>query len=159
VTPPAQPDAGGQPGRDAQPPVDDLRRALDSERQRARELEREVRRLADAEAARADASKPELERERSRADRERQRADAAEAKVAVMERDALARQVAAEAGIATLWHRLSGDDVRALRADAGRLREELGLGSGSLDGGVRGVGVPPKPQTMDEIIRAGARRH
>jgi len=63
-----------------------------------------------------------------------------EAEIGSRDRDALRRQIADESGIPTLWARLQGDDARSLRADANRLRDELGVGKGALDGGVRGMG-------------------
>lgn len=131
--------------RDADLTGPELAKALKEERKRNRDLAAEVRRLADAEQARTDAEKTELERATERATK-------AEAQVASMQREMLARQVANETGIPQLWHRLTGDDVRSLRADAGRLREEMGLTSGALEGGARGEGMP-EAQSMDDLIR------
>jgi hypothetical protein len=132
--------------RDAELSGTSLEKALKEERRRARSLEAELRQIREAEQARADAEKTDLQRAT-------ERAESAERRVASMEREMLARQVANEAGIPTLWHRLSGDDTRALRADAQRLREEMGLTTGALEGGVRSDGVPAQPQSMDELIR------
>lgn len=165
VTPTGQPsppdsgtrdaDATGNTDRDADTGALDraeLAKALQAERRRSREIERELKRLSDAEKTRTDAEKTELERVA-------ERAETAERRVAEMEREALSRQVAGEAGIPQLWHRLRGEDVRALRADAQRMREELGLASGALEGGVRSDGVPAAAQSMDDLIRGvGSRR-
>jgi hypothetical protein len=124
----------------------ELQKALKAERHRSREMERALKALQDAEKTRTDAEKSEIERAT-------ERAETAERRVASMEREMLARQVANETGIPGLWHRLSGDDTRALRADAQRLREEMGLTSGALEGGVRSDGVPAQPSSMDELIR------
>lgn len=132
--------------RDAALDRAELQKALKAERQRARETERQLKALQDAEKQRSDAEKSELERAT-------ERADAAERRVAEMERESLARQVANESGIPSLWHRLSGTDTRTLRADATRLREELGLTPGALEGGVRSDGVPAQPDSMDDLIR------
>ena len=75
-----------------------------------------------------------------------------------MEREALAREVANEAGIPTWWDRLRGDNVRELRADAARVRELTGVGRGALDGGVRGIGGRNEPTSMDDLIRSGVKR-
>lgn len=139
-------------GSESHVPDAGLRNALESERQRGKELEKELKQLRASEKARADAEKSELEKLQ-------ERADSAEARVRVMERESLARQIANEHGIPQLWHRLSGDDARALRADAGRLRTELGLGEGALDGGVRSTGAPSSATpSMDDLIRQGAGR-
>lgn len=149
------PPGGGTDGGTAgDPHVPDagLRTALDSERQRGKELEKELKAIRAQEKARADAEKSELEKLS-------ERAESAESRVRIMERESLARQIANEHGIPQLWHRLSGDDARALRADAGRLRTELGLGEGALDGGVRSTGAPSSATpSMDELIRQGAGR-
>jgi hypothetical protein len=127
-----------------------VEKALREERKRNRSLEAEIREFRAAEQQRIDAGKTELQRQT-------ERAELAERTVAQMQREMLARQVAGEAGIPQLWHRLSGDDTRALRADAQRLREEMGLTSGALEGGVRGDS-PNAPVSMDELIRGGVRR-
>lgn len=165
-TPPADPPAGGTPPagpasatqrRDADDRAE-LRSALDSERQERKRLEAETKRLQAAIDSQADAGKPEVERERARADREATRANEAEARLAQKEVEALAHQVAGEAGIPHLWEWLKGDDLRSLRANAQKLRESMGHQGGALDGGARGIGVPQEPTSMDEMIRAGARR-
>jgi hypothetical protein len=137
--------------RDAETlPGEDIKAALKAERERARTLERELKRVQAREKERADAEKNDLERAT-------ERAETAEARIATMEREMLARQVANEAGIPSLWHRLVGSDVRTLRADAMKAREEMGLTEGALDGGVRGQGASPT-QSMDDLIRGGVRR-
>lgn len=141
----------GQDRRDAGLAGEELQRALARERRTRREMEKELKALRDEKQARADAEKSDLDRANERAER-------AEARVAEIEREMLARQVANEAGIPLMWERLRGDDLRALRADASKLREELGLGEGALDGGVRGLGASAQPQSMDDLIRRGARR-
>jgi hypothetical protein len=156
VTPPAD-DATRTQGREGERPgeEDDLARAtraLDSERTARRDAERQLRELQDA-------GRSDLEKAIARADRAESERDDANRKVERMEWEALARQVAGEAGIPTLWDRLRGDDLRALRADATRLRQEVGLEDGALDGGVRGTGTRDRQPTMDEIIRfKGGRR-
>jgi hypothetical protein len=150
-TPPEPEETEDEQRRDAELPVEQLRKALDAERRQRRAAEREVKRHADAAKAQADAEKTELERMT-------ERATLAEAKIADYEREVLARQIAAEAGIPEWWDRLSGEDVRSLRADAQKVRERLGYGSGALDGGVRGSGVVQREPSMDDLIRSGARR-
>lgn len=142
--------ANGEEGRDAHLP-EGARRALQAERQKSADLEKEVTRLRSAEQKRADAEKSELQLAQ-------ERAEAAEAKAANLEREALSRSVAAEFGIAQWWDTLQGDDLRTLRASAQRLRERLGMPQGSMDGGVRGSGTPGQVPDMDALIRAGARR-
>lgn len=139
--------------RDANLAGPELERAIKEERKRNREMAAELTELRNREKARADAEKTDVERLT-------ERAETAERELAATRREMLARQVANEAGIPQLWHRLAGDDVRALRADAGRMREEMGLGSGALEGGVRSDGLPNQPQSMDDLIRGvgGARR-
>jgi len=158
----AQRDAASTSSDDARDRRDDgaseLRRALEREREQRKSFEKEAKRLADEIATRDDAGKSETERARTQLERERERANTAEARIAVMEREALAREVATEAGIPTWWDRLRGDNARELRADAARVREQLGVGRGALDGGVRGVGGTPEPQSFDDLIRAGAKR-
>jgi hypothetical protein len=137
---------GNLDSRDADLDREALRTALSRERSHSKEIERSLRELQSAEQSRVDAGKSELERANERAQQ-------AERRVAEMERESLARQVAGETGIPTLWHRLNGTDTRSLRADAQRLREELGLTPGALEGGVRSDGVPAQPSTMDDLIR------
>jgi len=137
----------------------ELRTALEAERKERKRLEAETRRLQSSIESHADAGKSEAERERARAEREAARANEAEAKLAAKETETLARQVAAEAGVAHLWGWLKGNDLRELRADATRLREAMGMQGGPLDGGVRGRGVNGQGETsMDDLIREGARR-
>ena len=149
-----------QPEANADRREDDggLRRALESERESRRRAEREAKTLRDEIAKRDDAGKSDVERLTGIAAREKERADAAEARVAKFERDTLAREIATEAGVPEWWDTLTGDDARSLRASANKVRERLGAGRGSLDGGVRGLGGPPTPESMDDLIRAGARR-
>ena len=142
--------------RDADPV--ELRNALQSERERRKSYEAEARRLQALVDQQADAGKSEAERAATRAERAEARVRELEAEIGSRDRDALRRQIADESGIPTLWARLQGDDARSLRADANRLRDELGVGKGALDGGVRGMGGAPQPTSMDELIRAGARR-
>jgi hypothetical protein len=138
--------------RDASLSPEDAKKALDASRRAERQARKELKRYQDEEQARNDANKTELERASERAAK-------AETRVAEMEREALARQVANESGIPTLWHRLTGTDVRTLRADAQRMREEMGMQSPTgMDGGVRSLGNPPQPSSMDDLIRQGARR-
>jgi hypothetical protein len=137
-------------GRDAHMPPE-VRKALQSEREARRNAERELKRYVDAERQRADAEKTEVQRQTDRA-------EAAEKRIATLEREGLARTVAAEAGIPDWWDRLQGDDVRALRADATRIREMLGKGRGALDGGVRGSRPLGREPTMDDLIRSKAGR-
>lgn len=142
---------GGEDGRDAQISGEhELRQALQSSRAEARRFERELKALQAKEKERADAELSEVERATARA-------EAAEARVKQMEREGLARQIAAELGIPQLWHRLTGDDARSMRADGARFREELGLGQGALDGGVRGGPSQSATPSMDELIRGGVR--
>jgi len=154
---PARREAGGDQGdddqaqRDAALDREELTKALNRERRTRREADRELKRLRDAEAARTDAEKTELQRAT-------ERAEAAEARLASMERAALAQQVAREEGIPDWADELRGDDARALRTHAQRIRERLGRVAPGMDGGARGLGVPPAPQSMDDLIRAGARR-
>jgi hypothetical protein len=144
-------DADGGGGRDAHAP-EVLRRALEAERASRKDAEKELARLRDAEKQRSDAEKSELQLAT-------ERADAAEARASTLEREGLARQVAAESGIPSWWDTLQGDDVRSLRASASKMRERLGMdGGGGMDGGVRGTTVPGQPASMDDLIRAGARR-
>lgn len=157
----AKRDASSQSSSDARDRRDDgaseLRKALEKEREQRKQSEREARRLADEIAQRDDAGKSEGERQRAQYERERERANTAEARIAVMEREALAREVANEAGIPTWWDRLRGDNARELRADATRVRELMGVGKGALDGGVRGAGGRTEPTSMDDLIRAGVK--
>jgi len=167
-TPPgSDPDGGTPPGQSTQQPgrgspgdpAVELRTALDAERKERKRLEAETKRLQGAIESHADAGKSEAERERARAEREAARANEAEAKLAAKETETLARQVAAEAGVAHLWAWLKGSDLRELRADATRLREAMGMQGGPLDGGVRGRGVPQgQEMSMDDLIREGVRR-
>jgi hypothetical protein len=148
----AQTDADSQ--RDASLSADDLRKVLDASRQEARRAQRELKRYQDAEKAREDANKTELQRMT-------ERAESAERRVAEMERSELAKDIAREAGIPTLWHRLTGTDARSLRADALRIREELqSIGAlpetPGMDGGVRSLGVPPQPGRFEDMIRGRA---
>lgn len=133
---------------------DDLRRQLRASRRAEKDAARELKRYQDAEKAREDANKSELQRAT-------ERAEAAELRVATLERANLAQQIATEAGIPTWWDKLDGDDARGMRADAQRIRERLGL-SGTpgpgMDGGVRSLGAPPQPVSMDDLIRGGSRR-
>ena len=141
--------------RDASASPDDLRRALDASRKAERQAARELKRLQDAEKAREDANKTELQRAT-------ERADAAEAKASALERQIAAQAIAAEFGVPQWADELRGDaDTRSMRAHAQRIRERLGL-SGTpgpgMDGGVRSLGAPPQPQSMDDLIRGGVRR-
>lgn len=171
--PPAPPAAGGamppgqpppsEPAREApaaEEPAEDPREAglgeegqrlLREARKAARDSERELKRLRDAETARTDAEKTELQRAT-------ERAEAAEAKAAGMERERQAQSIAIEEGIPEWWEELRGEDTRTLRAHAQRLRERLGRSSPGMDGGARGLGVPASAQSMDDLIRGGARR-
>lgn len=152
---PPPPDPPGDPGdggtdddvsRDAG--VDDLRKALNSERRTRRDLARELKGLQDAEKARADATKTDIERATDRA-------EAAERRVSELERTTEAAKIAAEFQIPQWADELAADlDTRAMRAHAQKIRERLGGGSG-MDGGVRGLGVPPAATSMDDMIRKG----
>jgi hypothetical protein len=146
-------DSGGteeEQRRDAQLPPE-YRKALQSEREARKAAERELKQLRGVEQQRVDAEKTEVQRQT-------ERAQAAERRIATLEREALARQVASEAGIPDWWDRLTGDDVRALRADATRVREMLGQGKGALDGGMRGTRPLGREPTMDDLIRSKAGR-
>lgn len=166
VTPPNTEPAGGTPpatgtggqGRGEPDPAAELRTALEAERAQRKRHEADVKRLQAQIDHQSDAGKSEAERERSQ--RERVEAENAQlrSELAQKETEGLARQVAAEAGIGHMWQRLQGDDLRALRADATRLREEMGMPGGALDGGVRGGQRPTSPPSMDDLIRSGARR-
>jgi hypothetical protein len=160
-TPPPEPtrDAGtdgttdDDARRDAGASVDDLRKALNAERRSRRELDREIRALREADKAREDASKTDLERAV-------ERANAAEARASALERQAEATKIAAEFQVSEWAEELAGDpDARAMRAHAQRIRDRLGLRSGGMDGGVRSTGVPPAPQSMDDMIRRGFGRN
>jgi hypothetical protein len=151
VTPPPETHPGGERSESDSADVQELRQTLKREREQTKAFERELRALQQKEKERSEAEMTELEKAQSRA-------DAAESRVKAMERENLARQVAAESGIPQLWHRLSGDDARTMRADAARFREELGLGQGALDGGVRGGMPQSATPTMDDLIRGGVAR-
>jgi acetylornithine deacetylase/succinyl-diaminopimelate desuccinylase-like protein len=85
--------------------------------------------------------------------------DALLARVSEMERAKQAVDVATEFGVHEWADELAKDeDTRAMRAHAQRIRDRLGRTSPGMDGGVRGMGVPPSPQGMDDMIRAGVRR-
>ena len=131
--------------------VDELKRQLRAARRGARDADRELKTLRDREQARADAEKTELERAT-------ERAEAAEARVAALERQNLAQQIAAEAGIPEWADKLDGNDARAMKADAMRIRERLNPGSPGMEGGVRSFGVPPQAGRMDDLIRGAGRR-
>jgi len=135
--------------RDAGASVDDLRKALNSERRSRRDSERELKALRDAAKAREDAEKTDLQRAT-------ERAEAAEARANVLERQAEAVKIAAEFQVSDWSDELAGDpDTRTMRAHAQRIRDRLGRGSSGMDGGVRGSGVPPVAQSMDDMIRRG----
>lgn len=134
--------------------AEQTREQLLASRRNEKRLQRELDRFQKAEKARADAEKTELERVT-------ERAETAERELATMRRNELAKDAAREAGIPNLWHRLSGNDVRSLKADALRVREELqALGliqtPPGMEGGVRSLGAPPQPARMDELIRGRA---
>ena len=162
----AQPDASGakpeaegrEDGERREDGAEGLRRALDAEREQRKRAEREARDARAEIAKRDDAGKSEDERRSAQLARETERANVAEAKLAELERRELARQIATEAGIPSWADELQGDSPRELRAHATRIRERLGIGEGSLDGGARGLGGPAQPESMDDLIRAGARR-
>lgn len=131
--------------------ADDLRRQLRAARRAERDAERELERYRNAEKARADAEKSELQRAT-------ERAEAAEARVAALERQNLAQQIAAEAGIPEWADKLDGNDARTMKADAIRIRERLNPGSPGMEGGVRSLGVQPQAGRMDDLIRGAGRR-
>ena len=138
--------------RDAELSPADLQKALNASRKEARENARELKRLRDAEKAREDANKSELERAV-------ERAEAAEARAATLERANQARDVAAEFGIPNWADELANDpDTRTMRAHAERIRQRINPGSPGMDGGVRGLGAPVQPSSMDDLIRGVGRR-
>lgn len=136
-------------GRDAQQPPAEVLKALRAERRRARELEKELNTHRAADKAREDAGKTELQR----VSEER---DVAVARANSLERAKQATDVAAEFGVPDWADELAQDeDTRTMRTHAQRIRDRLGRTSPGMDGGVRGVGVPPAAQSMDDMIRRG----
>jgi hypothetical protein len=152
----------GRDRRDADAPTDEAgwRKALNAERERRRIAEREARDAATRLQDRERSGMSELERLTAERDDVTTERDELRNRLTTIERETLARTVATEAGVPDWWDKLTGDGERALREDAARIRERLGLGSGSLDAGPRQIGGPPQPRSMDDLIRrkAGAAR-
>jgi hypothetical protein len=163
--PPAQLPTEREPEREAPPresePEDEReaqlgeegRRLLRDERRARKDAEKRLKTLEDADKARRDAAKTDLER----VTEER---DALKAERDALLRKGQATEVAAEFGIAEWADELAGDeDTRTMRDHARKIRERLGRSAGpGMDGGVRGLGLPPQPQSMDDLIRQGVRR-
>src|SRR5262245_63328482 len=162
---PPEPPPAADAGREAPPPAEseeerreaqlsseEVLRALRSERRNQRETEKQLRQLQEAERQRQDAGKSELQRVTEERDELAQR-------VSVLERTKQASEVAVEFGVPEWAEELAQDeDTRTMRAHAQRIRDRLGRTSPGMDGGVRGMGIPPAPQSMDDMIRAGVRR-
>jgi hypothetical protein len=87
------------------------KRALDAMRKELREAKLRTRELEEADRARQDAERTELEKATGRA-------ETAEQRIAELEHEALAREVATENGIAKHWRRLIGKTRDELEADA-----------------------------------------
>ena len=97
------------------------KRALEAERKRARQAEKELKAIREQLKEREDADKSELERLQERAAQEEKRAEDAEAKV-------IRSEVAAAKGLsAAQAKRLVGSTREELEADADEMRTELGL--------------------------------
>lgn len=172
ATPPATPGAGSatlpahpptEPEREA-PSTDENedpreaglgeegRRLLREARKAAKDAERELKSLREEKKTREDAEKTELERATEERDTLRSERDA-------LLRAKQATEVAIEFGVPEWADELAtNEDTRTMRAHAQRIRDRLGRTSPGMDGGVRGLGLPPSPQSMDDMIRQGARR-
>ena len=166
ATPPASSDEGATPA--ATPDDSGLRQTLDRERAKTRDAERTLaearRRIVELEdrgktddelrAARLQRAEFDLEQANTRI-RE------LEADVARRELDSLKAQIAAEEGIPTLASRLQGNDIRTLRQDAKKLREErdAAIPTGSLGIGVGGGASGQRGRVdMNTLIRQAAGR-
>lgn len=97
------------------------KRALEAERKRARQAEKELKAIREQLKERDDADKSELERLQERAAAAEKRAEEAEGKI-------VRAEVAAAAGLsAAQAKRLVGSTREELEADAAEMRTELGL--------------------------------
>lgn len=161
-------------GKGAKPdtPTDDenLRSALDKERDARRDAERRAAQMRDRVTELEDAGKSELERATSALKRATDELSKQGARVTELEGelsrrdlDTLKAQVAAEFELPpSVAKRLQGKDARELRADAKSLKEELGnsggrtatigVGRGGAAGGTRRV-------DMNTLIREAAGRN
>ena len=165
----ATPQAGSTEGATPDTPLGEAgQAALDRERDARRDAERKAaeyrRRLNEAE----DASKPELERVKAQAERARLEAEAHQTRIAELESelsrrdlDTLKAKVAAEFELPpSVASRLQGSDLRALRADAKDLVEQLKAGQpvGNFGGGQGGSAAGRGRVDMNQLIREAAGR-
>lgn len=132
-----------------------LKRALESERQAAKDAKRELatvrQELAAAKAA-SDSTKSETEKLAERVQR-------AEERAAEAERQALVSAVVTAKGLPPeLARRLQGNTQEELEADADELLAHLKptAGAGTFAGGTRGGGA--KDQSMDQLMRGAVGR-
>lgn len=128
------------------------KKALNAERRRASQAEKQAKDLA--------ARLKEIEdKDKSEVDKLREELEAAKRDAETARKDALRLKVGSAKGLPEkVAARLQGDTEEEMAADADSLLEELKPGSpkGSADGGNRGK--PPKSGTdMDALIRAAAR--
>jgi len=151
VSPPPEPEReerNGDEPRDGD--VVGLKSALRTERSSRRDAEKELTdartRLKEFE----DRDKTELERVVTERDELR-------GQLTKLQTDSLKKQIATEVGMAELWEWLQGESAQQLRANAVKLREQMG-GPQPTDGGARQVGGPPEAVSMDDRIRRAAGR-
>ena len=167
---------GGQAdtGRDAPAGADTTqqlrdagRDALAKEREARREAERRAGDLEKRLQALEDAGKSEIERAYAQRDRqavelEMERATRQRLETELASRDLLElkRQIATELGVPLeAAHRLQGDDVRSLKADAQRYLEERRLAEGDLGVGRGGAATGRGSVDMNTLIRHAAGRN
>jgi len=157
------PHNGEGTGRDPDPTLGDGgKRAIAELRRELRSISKERDELRSAEQERQNAERTEVER--LTAER-----DDLQTRIAALESQTLAREVAAEKGIPHAWHRLRGKSKEELEADADAFKEENGIkdedpgrpGGGTvadLGAGPRSGSTATGSQGMSDAIRRRARR-
>lgn len=171
-TPDGEKPTGEDKGAKPDTPTDDdnLRGALDKERDARREAERRAAQMRDRVTELEDAGKSVEERTQGALKRATDDLAKTAARVSELEgelqrrdHDALKVQIAAEFELSpTVAKRLQGKDARELRADAKSLKEELG---GSARQGIIGVGRGgaagggSRRGDMNSLIREAAGRN
>jgi hypothetical protein len=157
-------DAGG--GSSDESLRDAGKEALDKERaarreaeKRAVEAERQLQSLQDAGKSELERAVARLDRQAAELEAERATRTQLEKRLAASELLELKRQVATELGVPLeAAHRLQGDDVRSLKADAQRYLEERKPAGGDLGVGRGGAAAARSGVDMNALIREAAGR-
>jgi len=141
---------------------DNGQEALNRERSARREADRQLAEARKRVAELEDAGKSETDRARSEVERANQRIQELETQARERDLNDLRKEVAAEAGLPPLLaSRLQGEDLRAMRADAKKLADELNAGKPVGDIGIGRGGAASGQRgrvDMNTLIRQAAGR-